>query len=80
VSTLNVSSTLTDPIYDSHKIQEATLFILKQVLDEFRTYDRVMDREPAGMFLDHVRASMQDRKSWPIHPLKLFYLRCTSLT
>ena len=46
----------------SHKMQEATLFILKQVLDEFRTYDRVMDPEAARVFLDHIRASMRDRK------------------
>lgn len=45
-------------------MQEATLFILKQVLDEFRTFDKVMDREAATHFLDHIRASMRDRE-WP---------------
>lgn len=66
MSILDFSLTLTDRDCHSHKIQEATLFILKQVLDEFRSCNRVMDREAAGTFLDHVRASMQDRKSWPI--------------
>ena len=46
----------------SHKMQEATLFVLKQVLDEFRTYDKVMDVDAAHIFLDHIRASMQDSK------------------
>ena len=46
----------------SHKMQEATLFILKQVLDEFRTYDKIIDSQAAAIFLDHIRASMRDRK------------------
>lgn len=51
------------PCYCSHKMQEATLFILKQVLDELRTYDKAIDPEAANIFLDHIRASIQDRKS-----------------
>ena len=43
-------------------MQEATLFILKQVLDEFRTYDKIIDPQAAAIFLDHIRASMRDRK------------------
>lgn len=45
-----------------YKMQEAMLFVLKQVLDEFRTYDKVMDVDAARIFLDHIRASMQDSK------------------
>ena len=54
----------------SHKMQEATLFVLKQVLDEFRTYDKVMDIDAARIFLDHVRASMQDSK-YPYCPIHI---------
>ena len=41
-------------------MQEATLFVLKQVLDEFRTYDKVMDADAARKFLDHIRIAMHE--------------------
>lgn len=44
----------------SHKMKEATLFILKQVLDEFGTTDKVMEVQSARVFLDQIRALMQD--------------------
>lgn len=47
----------------SHKMKEATLFILKQVLDEFGTTDKIMEIESARVFLDQIRGLMQDRKS-----------------
>ena len=49
----------------SHKMKEATLFILKQVLDEFGTTDHIMELDAAGMFLEQIRGTMQDRKSKP---------------
>ena len=47
----------------SHKMKEATLFILKQVLDEFGTTDKIMEIESARVFLGQIRGLMQDRKS-----------------
>ena len=58
-------------------MQEATLFILKQVLDEFRTYDKIVDSEAAAIFLDHIRASMHDRK--PRSNLFLLLFHCALL-
>lgn len=49
----------------SHKMKEATLFILKQVLDEFRTTDHIMELDAAGMFLEQIRGTMQECKSKP---------------
>ena len=49
----------------SHKMKEATLFILKQVLDEFRTTDHIMGLDAAGMFLEQIRGTMQDCESKP---------------
>ena len=44
-------------------MKEATLFILKQVLDEFGTTDKVMEIESARVFLDQIRGLMQDGES-----------------
>ena len=49
----------------SHKMKEATLFILKQVLDGFGTTDHMMEPDAAGMFLEQIRETMQDCKSTP---------------
>lgn len=51
-------------------MKEATLFILKQVLDEFGTTDKVMEIESARVFLDQIRGLMQDggSKSFLLSP------------
>ena len=57
-------------------MKEATLFILKQVLDEFGTTDHIMEIDAAGMFLEQIRGTMQDRKSKPfsiVHFVQLFW-------
>lgn len=46
-------------------MKESTLFILKQVIDEFRTTDTVMDVQIAREFLNQIRGLMLDRKSYP---------------
>ena len=46
-------------------MKEATLFILKQVLDEFGTTDHIMEMDAAGLFLEQIRGAMQDCKSKP---------------
>ena len=51
-------------------MKEATLFILKQILDDFQTSNNAVELEAARVFLDQIRGSMQDRKfkSVPIVP------------
>lgn len=43
-------------------MQEATLFILKQILDDFHTSNNALELEAARVFLDQIRGSIQDRE------------------
>lgn len=45
-------------------MKEALLFVLKQILDNFGTSNKAMDLGAARVFLDHIRGSIQDRKSF----------------
>ena len=44
----------------SPKLKEAALYILKQILDEFNSYDRGIAQEAASAYLEFIRLAMQD--------------------
>ena len=44
-------------------MKEAVLFVLKQILDDFQTSNKVIESEAARVFLDQIRGPMQDRES-----------------
>ena len=47
----------------SPKLKEATLYTLKQILDEFDSYGKDIGPEAANAYLEHIRLAMQDGKS-----------------
>ena len=51
-------------------MKEATLFILKQILDDFHTSNNAVELEAARVFLGQIRGSMQDCEfeNFPIFP------------
>ena len=56
-------------------MKEATLFILKQVLDDFQTSNKAVELEAARVFLDQIRGSLQDCESKPF-PIVPFIGAC----
>ena len=51
--------------HPSPKLKEASLYILKQILEEFDSYDKDIGQEAANAYLEYVRLAMQDSKSLP---------------
>ena len=47
----------------SPKLKEASLYILKQILDEFDSYGKDIAQEAANAYLEYVRLAMQDSMS-----------------
>ena len=41
------------------------MYILKQILEEFDSYDKDIGQEAANAYLEYVRLAMQDSKSLP---------------
>ena len=63
------NSAIRSPMYTDHrssaKLKEASLYILKQILEEFDSCGKDIGHEAANAYLEYVRLAMQDSKLMP---------------